>query len=112
MDNISRPSHRSFLALHAILWSILGLLAYFLLNLPFYIYFILGLFFLIYKNTENVSSAVFIRESKNINVCVVGSGFRNVIFYPAHLPVREVSIKLAGYFSFNDANKIVCALIN
>ena len=114
MDNISRPSHRSFLALHAILWSILGLLAYFLLNLPFYIYVILGLFFLIYKNTENVSKSVFIRESKNIKVCVVGSGFSGLTMgiklKEAEIPfvILEKSSEIGGTWYSNKYPGCAC----
>ena len=109
-DNINRPSHRSFLALHAILWSILGLLAYFLLNLPFYIYVFFGLSYLIYKtkvqNTENVSS-VFIREAENINVIVVGSGFSGLTMgiklKEAGIPFRilEKSSNIGGTWDAN-----------
>ena len=109
-DNINRPSHRSFLALHAILWSILGLFAYFLLNLPFYIYVFFGLSYLIYKtkvqNTENVSS-VFIREAENINVIVVGSGFSGLTMgiklKEAGIPFRilEKSSNIGGTWDAN-----------
>ena len=109
-DNINRPSHRSFLALHAILWSILGLFAYFLLNLPFYIYVFFGLSYLIYKtkvqNTEIVSS-VFIREAENINVIVVGSGFSGLTMgiklKEAGIPFRilEKSSNIGGTWDAN-----------
>ena len=114
-DSITRPSHKSFLALHGTLWTILGLVAYYLLNLPCYIYVSLGLVYLIYNrhNTENVS-AVFIREAENIKVCVVGSGFSGLTMgiklKEAGIPFRilEKSAEIGGTWHVNKYPGCAC----
>ena len=106
-DKVTRPGHKSFLALHLILWSIVATLVYFAINLPFYVFLLTAIAYLYYTNTQINQNSVFIREGQTINVVVVGSGFSGITMglklKEAGIPFRilEKSSEIGGTWDAN-----------
>ena len=106
MSEINKPGHKSFLALHLILWTILGTIGIFLLSLPFYVYLIIFIGYFVY-GLKSEDKSVFIREGQNFNVIVIGSGFSGLTMglklKEAGIPFRilEKSAEIGGTWDAN-----------
>ena len=102
----NKPGHKSFLALHLILWTILGSLVIFLLKLPIFIYLLLLIPYF-YYGQKSEDKSVFIRDGQNINVIVIGSGFSGLTMglklKEAGIPFRilEKSSEIGGTWDAN-----------